>query len=69
MTYHLVYTKRAFKDIRRLDSEIKQRIKTALEKYKEDPLKFAEKLTNPEFGTYRFRISIIELSLTLMMIS
>lgn len=56
MGYQLVYTKRAVKDIQRLDRVAKQRIKTALEKYCEDPLRFAHKLTNPALGTYRFRV-------------
>ncbi len=47
MDYQLIYTKRAVKDIRRLDSNIKQRIKYALEKYKESPFQFSQKLTNP----------------------
>ena len=44
------------KILRRLDSDIKQRMKSALEKFKESPLRFAQKLTKPELGTYRFRI-------------
>ncbi len=56
MSYQFVYTKRAVKDIRRLNSEIRLRIKTALERYVENPLQFAQRLTNPEMGTYRFRI-------------
>ena len=56
MPYQLIYTKRAVKDIRRLDDPVKRRVKIALEKYSETPLQFAQKLTNPDFGTYRFRI-------------
>jgi len=56
MTYRLVYTKRAVRDIRGLDDTVRQRLKAALEKYRDDPLTFARKLTNPEQGTYRFKI-------------
>ncbi len=56
MTYQLVYTKRAVKDIRRLNSTVRLRIRTALERYVENPLQFAQRLTNPDMGTYRFRI-------------
>lgn len=56
MTYKLVYTKRAVKDIRRLAPSIKQRLKVSLEKYRDDPLAFAQKLTNSDLGTYRFRV-------------
>ena len=56
MGYQLVYTRRAVKDIQRLDHTVKQRLKTVLEKYREDPLRFAHKLTNPALGTYRFRV-------------
>lgn len=56
MTYQLIYTRRALKDIQHLDAKAKQRIKTALEKYSEEPLSVAQKLTNPKLGTYRFRI-------------
>ena len=55
MDYQLVYTRRAVKDIRRLDKNVKQRLKNALEKYQENPLFYAQRLVNPEFGTYRFR--------------
>lgn len=56
MGYQLVYTRRAVKDIQRLDRAAKQRLKTALEKYSQEPLRFAHKLTNPALGTYRFRV-------------
>jgi len=56
MAYQLVYTRRAVRDIRRLDGAVRQRLKAALEKYRDDPLLFARKLTNPEQGTYRFKI-------------
>ena len=56
MRYNLVYTKRAVRDIKKLDSTIKKRVGTTLLKYKENPLDFSEALKNSDLGTYRFRI-------------
>ena len=56
MKYTLVYTHRAVKDIHKLEPKIKKRIGETLLHYKEEPLKYAKKLTDPKFGTYRFRI-------------
>ena len=56
MKYKLVYTLRAIKDIERLDLRTKERIGKALLRYEEDPLRHAERLTEPKLGTYRFRI-------------
>jgi len=54
--YRLVYTHRAIKDIERLDAKIKRRIGRTLLRYEEDPLKYAERLTDSRLGTYRFSI-------------
>ena len=56
MKYNLVYTRRAAKDIRKLEADVKQRIGKTLLRYQKDPLQHAEKLTDPRLGTYRFRI-------------
>ena len=56
MKYRLVYTHRAFRDIRRLEEKIKQRIGKALKRYGKEPLKYASKLTDSKLGMYRFRI-------------
>jgi len=56
MKYELVYTKRAVKDIQKLDVDVKERIGKTLLRYKENPLAYAEKLTESLLGTYRFRI-------------
>ncbi len=56
MNFKLVYTKRAVKDIQSLDNNVRKRIGKALIRYKEDPFKKAEKLTDFAFGTYKFRI-------------
>jgi mRNA interferase RelE/StbE len=54
--YRLVYTRRAEKDIKRLESNTKERVGKALLRYSEDPMKFAEKLSDPILGEYRFRV-------------
>jgi mRNA interferase RelE/StbE len=54
--YTLTYTQRAERDIAGLDSKTKERIGKALLRFKEEPLKYAEKLSDPILGTYRFRI-------------
>ena len=56
MSYQLVYTHRAIKDIQNLAPEIKKRIGKTLLRYAEDPLRYAKKLTEPKLGTYRFKI-------------
>ena len=56
MKYGLVYTQRAERDIKKLDSRIKDRIGKTLLRLKEEPLRFAEKLSDPILGEYRFRI-------------
>ena len=56
MKYRLVYTHRADRDLKGLDPEIKKRIGKTLLRYEHDPLSYAEKLTDPKLGTYRFRI-------------
>ncbi|MBN1832698.1 MAG: type II toxin-antitoxin system RelE/ParE family toxin [Deltaproteobacteria bacterium] len=56
MSYSLIYTQRAIKDIRKLDADVRRRIGRTLKRYEEDPIKFSSKLTDPRMGTYRFRV-------------
>ena len=56
MSYRLVYTQRAVRDIDRLDAGVKKRIGTTLLRFKKNPLQYAERLTNPDIGSFRFRI-------------
>ena len=56
MKYRLGYTRRAERDIKKLESDTKDRIGKTLLRYNEEPLKFAEKLSDPILGEYRFRI-------------
>ena len=56
MKHTLIYTQRAERDIARLDSKTKTRIGKTLLRYQEEPLQYAEKLSDPILGGYRFRI-------------
>ena len=56
MKYELVYTRRAEKDIDKLDPKVRERIGKTLLRYREEPLRFAEKLSDSILGEYRFRI-------------
>lgn len=40
----------------KLESNVKDRVGKTLLRYSEEPLKFAEKLSDPILGEYRFRI-------------
>jgi len=55
MTHKLVYTRRAEKDIKKLDPFLKNHIGKALLKLQNNPVGYSEKLTDPKIGTYRFR--------------
>jgi mRNA interferase RelE/StbE len=56
MSCRLVYTKRAIKDIQKLEHLVKSRIGKALLRFEADPLSHATALSNTDLGTYRFRI-------------
>lgn len=56
MEYSLLYTKSAAKDIQKLDTVIRKRLKVKLEIYARNPLANAKKLTDFSLGTYRWRI-------------
>jgi mRNA interferase RelE/StbE len=56
VTYRLVYTYRAVKDIDALDPSVKRRIGKTLQRYEQHPLTHAEPLKQSELGSYRFRI-------------
>lgn len=47
---------RKVKDIGKLDINTRDRIGKVLLRYSEEPLRFAEKLSDPSLGEYRFRI-------------
>lgn len=56
MKYKLIYTQRAERDLAKLDIKTKERIGKTLLRFQEEPLKYAEKLSNPILGSFRFRI-------------
>lgn len=56
MEYKLLYTKSATKDIQKLDTVVKKRLKIKLEAYATNPLFYAKKLTDFSLGAYRWRI-------------
>ena len=56
MNYQLVYTRRAEKDIKKLDPSIKKQISKSLLKLKNNPINLSDKLSDPKIGTYRYRI-------------
>ena len=56
MTYRLIYTRRAVRDIERLDPKTKDRIGRTLLRYEKGPMRHAEKLIQSDLGSYRFRI-------------
>ncbi len=53
--YELVYTCRAEKDIKKLDPSIKTFLAKSLQKLKDNPQRYSEKLTNSKIGNFRFR--------------
>lgn len=55
MAYRLVYTKRAKKDIEKLDRVRKKKLKKALEKFQKAPFSYAKKMLFSKLGDYRFR--------------
>lgn len=56
MAYSIIITKRAKKDIDRLDVVAKKRLKRALIKLLNDPIKQSKKLIDLKIGQYRFRV-------------
>jgi len=56
MKYNLFYTRRAEKDIKKLDPSTKNHVGKSLLKLQNNPSFYSEKLINSEIGTYRFRI-------------
>lgn len=51
MTYRLVYTHRAIKNLDGLDATVKQRIGKALQRYERNPLAYAEPLRQSDLGS------------------
>jgi mRNA interferase RelE/StbE len=56
MSNRLVDTRRAIKDIQKLETKVKSRIGKALLRFESDPLGHAKALTSASLGSYRFRV-------------
>ena len=56
MKYQLLYTRRAERDIERLDSQTRKRIGKTLLRFAHTPREYAEQLASPALGAYRFRV-------------
>jgi mRNA interferase RelE/StbE len=56
MQYSLVYTKTSVKDIQKLDTVAKKRLKKKLELLATNPLHYSKKLIHSDLGTYRYRV-------------
>jgi mRNA interferase RelE/StbE len=56
VSYKLVYTRSAVKDIKSLDSVVRKRLKKKIEVYSVEPVVYSRRLTNSLIGTYRWRI-------------
>jgi len=54
--FHYRITHRAIKDLEKFDDSIKVRLRKALLRFQSAPLKHAEKLTDSQLGSYRFRV-------------
>lgn len=55
MSFKIVYTKTASKDIQKLDSVAKRKIKKKIEAYSKRPLFYARRLMDTKIGAYRWR--------------
>lgn len=56
MSFQIIYSRVATKDIAKLDSIVKKRLKDKIEFYQQDPLKFAHRLVKFNLGQYRWRV-------------
>lgn len=56
MSYKILYTRTALRDVKKLDKVTKKRIKAKIEEFIKDPISNAKKLTSSTLGNYRWRI-------------
>jgi mRNA interferase RelE/StbE len=54
--FNLVYAQRAIRDVRNMEASVRLRVSKTLLRFREDPLKYAEKIADAKLGSYRFRI-------------
>lgn len=55
MTYEVIYSKVAARDIQKLDKVTKKKLGQTIERYSRDPVKFARKMISSKIGQYRWR--------------
>ncbi|MCL5070104.1 MAG: type II toxin-antitoxin system RelE/ParE family toxin [Actinobacteria bacterium] len=56
MSYRIVFTNRALRDLKGINEENKKTIVSKLKEFLINPYLHLKKLTNPKIGSYRFRI-------------
>lgn len=56
MSFKVIYTRSAVKDIKKLDRVVKKQIKKKIEVYSKKPLSYSRKLIDLKIGSYRWRI-------------
>ena len=56
MMYQILYTRRAEKDILQFEPRMRKRVGERILFMSKNPFHYAERLTDPHIGTYRFRI-------------
>jgi mRNA interferase RelE/StbE len=54
--YKVLFTDRAKRDLKQLDSNSQKRIVNKIKEYSSEPYKYSRKLTDISIGSYRFRI-------------
>ncbi|MDZ7624689.1 MAG: type II toxin-antitoxin system RelE/ParE family toxin [Ignavibacteriaceae bacterium] len=54
--YRILFTKRAVKDLEKLNEDVKLRIKEKFNLLLNDPTGISKKLSSPSIGTYRLRV-------------
>jgi mRNA interferase RelE/StbE len=54
--YRLVFTRRAARDLEALELDVRKRIGETLERYRQEPLRYARRMAHPTLGGYRFRV-------------
>jgi mRNA interferase RelE/StbE len=54
--YRLVFTRRAARDLEALEPDVRKRIGKALERCRQEPLRYARRMAHMALGGYRFRV-------------
>ena len=56
MSYTLIFTQKAVRDLDALDPQVRHRIGESLKRYQQEPLRHARRMAESDVGDYRFRI-------------